>query len=150
MMDKISIAERSKNMSAIRGQNTKPEQLIRQWLFAKGYRYRLHVKYIPGHPDLYLSKYNTAIFVNGCFWHRHNNCKYAYTPKSNIEFWLKKFESNIRRDDEVKKLLEEQEIKQLIIWECTIKKMSKNVDDRCEMLSKIELFLSNDDQHLEI
>ena len=149
-MDIISSAERSKNMSAIRGQNTKPEQLIRQWLFAKGYRYRLHVKYIPGHPDLYLRKYNTAIFVNGCFWHRHNNCKFAYTPKSNVEFWNKKFENNIRRDDEVKRLLEEQGIKQLVVWECVIKKMARNIEYKYEILNAIELFLSSGSRFLEI
>ena len=139
-MDKLSTAERSKNMSAIRGRNTKPELLIRQWLFGEGYRYRINVKYLPGHPDLFLRKYNTAIFVHGCFWHRHKNCKYAYTPKSNMEFWLKKFDDNVRRDDKVRKLLEEQKTKQLIIWECTVKEMAKNGDYRSELLEKIERF----------
>ena len=137
-------------MSAIRGRNTKPELLIRQWLFAQGYRYRLNVKYIPGHPDLFFRKYNTAIFVNGCFWHRHSNCKYAYTPKSNTEFWFKKFDDNIRRDDEVRKLLESQNIKHLVIWECTVKKMTKNVDYRCEILGEIERFFTSTDLYLEL
>ena len=149
-MDKLSTAERSKNMSAIRGRNTKPELLIRQWLFAEGYRYRINVKYIPGHPDLFLRKYNTAIFVHGCFWHRHKNCKYAYTPKSNTEFWLKKFDDNVRRDDKVRKLLEEQKTKQLIIWECTVKEMAKNGDYRSELLEKIERFFLSTDLFMEV
>ena len=149
-MDKLSTAERSKNMSAIRGRNTKPELLIRQWLFGEGYRYRINVKYLPGHPDLFLRKYNTAIFVHGCFWHRHKNCKYAYTPKSNMEFWLKKFDDNVRRDDKVRKLLEEQKTKQLIIWECTVKEMAKNGDYRSELLEKIERFFLSTDLFMEV
>ena len=149
-MDKLSTAERSRNMSAIRGRNTKPELLIRQWLFAQGYRYRVNVKYIPGHPDLFLRKYNTAIFVNGCFWHRHSNCKYAYTPKSNTEFWFKKFDDNVKRDGEVRELLEAQRIKCLIVWECTVKKMVKNVEYRCEILEDIDHFLVSKDLYLEL
>lgn len=150
MMDTLSTAERSKNMSAIRSRNTKPEILIRQWIFARGYRYRLNVKYIPGHPDLFMRKYNTAIFVNGCFWHRHTNCKYAYTPKSNLEFWLKKFENNVKRDYEVKRILEARGVKHLIIWECTIKKMARNVDYKSEILQNIDHFLSSKEQYFEI
>ncbi len=149
-MDKLSTAERSKNMSAIRGRNTKPELLIRQWLFAQGYRYRLNVKYIPGHPDLFLRKYNTAIFVNGCFWHRHSYCKYAYIPKSNIEFWFRKFDDNVRRDAEVRRLLETQGIKNLIIWECTVKKMLKNDEYRSEIIENIDRFFTNADMFLEL
>lgn len=144
-MDKLSTAERSKNMSAIRGRNTKPELLIRQWLFARGYRYRLNVKHIPGHPDLFLRKYNTAVFVNGCFWHRHSNCKYAYTPKSNTEFWFKKFDDNVKRDGEVRELLEARRIKCLIVWECTVKKMVKNIEYRCEILEDIERFFTSEE-----
>ncbi len=149
-MDKLNTTERSKNMSAIRSQNTKPELLIRQWLFAQGYRYRLNVKYIPGHPDLFLRKYNAAVFVNGCFWHRHSNCKYAYTPKSNMEFWSKKFDDNIRRDNEVRKLLENQKIKHLVIWECTIKKMMKDAEYRYEKIENIERFFVNKDLYLAL
>lgn len=150
MMDSLSKAERSKNMAAIRGRNTKPELLIRQWLYDKGYRYRLNMKEIPGHPDLFLRKYNTAVFVNGCFWHRHSNCKFAYTPKSNIEFWTKKFDGNIKRDGEIRGVLENQRIKCLIIWECTIKKMLKNVEYRCEILDKIEHFFENNCLYLAL
>jgi len=149
-MDKINAIERSKNMSAIRGKNTKPELLIRQWLFSKGYRYRLNVDYIPGHPDLFLRKYNTAVFVNGCFWHRHKGCKYAYTPKSNIEFWLRKFDDNVNRDNKVQQALKSQGIKQLVIWECTIKKMAKNVEYKSEILGMVASFFASDTQRLEL
>jgi len=84
-------------MAAIRSTDTKPEVYIRKELFARGYRYRLHDARIPGHPDLYLSRYNAVIFVHGCYWHRHQGCKYAYTPKSRTEFWKKKFLDNVRR-----------------------------------------------------
>ncbi len=137
-------------MSAIRGKNTKPELLIRQWLFSKGYRYRLNVDYIPGHPDLFLRKYNTAVFVNGCFWHRHKGCKYAYTPKSNIEFWLRKFDDNVNRDNKVQQALKSQGIKQLVIWECTIKKMAKNVEYKSEILGMVASFFASDTQRLEL
>ena len=88
-MDIKSPEERSKNMAAIHSKNTKPEVYFRKLLFAQGYRYSLNSKNIPGHPDIYLKKYNTAIFVHGCFWHRHEGCKYAYMPKSRAEFWEK-------------------------------------------------------------
>ena len=89
MADIVSPEKRSQNMSAIRSKNTKPEVYLRKLLFAQGYRYRIADKSVPGHPDIFLRKYNTAIFVNGCFWHRHPDCKYAYTPKSRVEFWQK-------------------------------------------------------------
>lgn len=120
-MDILTPAERSKNMAAIRGKDTKPELYIRKLLFSKGYRYRIGSSAVEGHPDIYLSKYKTAVFIHGCFWHRHIGCKYAYMPKSRIEFWTKKFKANIQRDKTVRLLLEQSRIKNLIIWECTIK-----------------------------
>ena len=149
-MDKLTIEERSKNMSAIRSRDTKPELMIRKWLFAQGYRYRINVKSLPGHPDLYLRKYNTAIFVNGCFWHRHEGCKYAYSPKSKTEFWEKKFSQNIRRDKTVKEVLSEKKIKQLIIWECTIKKMARDTDYKTEIIRIITKFLKNNEKYTEL
>jgi len=101
MADIKSPEERSLNMSKIRSKDTKPEVWFRKKLFERGYRYRKHVSYIPGHPDLWLAKYNTAIFVHGCFWHRHSNCKYAYMPKSRTEYWQEKFDRNIKRDQVV-------------------------------------------------
>ena len=149
-MDTLSVEERSKNMAAIKSRNTKPELLIRKWLFAQGYRYRINEKTIPGHPDIFLKKYNTAVFVNGCFWHRHIDCKYAYSPKSREEFWEKKFAQNVRRDKVVKEKLSKEKIKQLIIWECTIKKMSRDLDFRENALHKISDFFINAEEYLEI
>ena len=140
-MDIKSPSERSKNMAAIHSRNTKPEVYLRKLLFARGYRYGLNSKTVPGHPDIYLKKYNTAIFVNGCFWHRHEGCKYAYMPKSRVEFWQKKFESNIKRDLKVKQELADMKVKQLVVWECTIKKMQKDKELENEMVRKIEKFL---------
>ena len=108
---------------SIRSKNTKPEVYLRKLLFAEGFRYRIAESSVPGHPDIFLRKYNTAVFVNGCFWHRHQGCKYAYTPKSRIDFWQKKFDTNVRRDSMIKRDLQNQKIKQLIVWECTIKRM---------------------------
>ena len=101
-MDIKSAEDRSRNMAAIRSKDTKPEIFFRKLLFAKGFRYRKNVNYIPGHPDLYLAKYHTAIFVHGCFWHRHKGCKYAYMPKSNHNYWVAKFDSKIKRDIRIK------------------------------------------------
>lgn len=143
MADSLTPERRSWNMSRIKNKNTKPEVYLRKLLFAEGYRYRIAPKYIPGHPDIYLKKYNTAIFVHGCFWHRHFGCKYAYTPKSRIEFWQKKFDDNIRRDDVVSEELNKRGIKQLIVWECTIKQMRRDAELESRILSQIGLFLDN-------
>ena len=124
-MDRLSKEKRSWNMSKIKSTNTKIEIEVRSILHKMGYRFRLNRNDIPGRPDIFLRKYNTAIFVHGCFWHRHKNCKYAYNPKSNIEFWQLKFEKNIERDREVKKLLHEMGINQMIIWECELKDPDK-------------------------
>lgn len=140
-MDIKSLEERSKNMAAIHSKNTKPEIYLRKLLFARGYRYGVNSKSVLGHPDIYMRKYNTAIFVHGCFWHRHEGCKYAYVPKSRIEFWQKKFDANIKRDKTVRKELLELKIKQLIIWECTIKKMKKDEIYRDKIAGQIIDFL---------
>ena len=141
MADILSPEERSRNMAAIRSRDTKPEVYLRKLLFARGYRYRIADKNIPGHPDIFLRKYNTAIFVHGCFWHRHPGCKYAYTPKSRIEFWQKKFDDNVRRDAVVAEELQKQGIKQLIIWECTVKQMKKSRSVESDYLSKVIEFI---------
>ena len=141
MADILSPEERSRNMAAISSRDTKPEVYLRKLLFARGYRYRIANKSIPGHPDIFLRKYNTAIFVHGCFWHRHPGCKYAYTPKSRIEFWQKKFDDNVRRDAVVAEELQKQGIKQLIIWECTVKQMKKSRSVESDYLSKVIEFI---------
>ncbi len=142
-MDIKSHEERSRNMASIRSENTKPEVFLRKLLFAHGFRYRLHKKGIPGKPDIYLAKYNTAIFVNGCFWHRHKECKIAYTPKSNVEFWEKKFQANIERDQRQQVQRDELGLRTLIVWECTIRKMMKDKKKCSEVLEKIIQFLND-------
>lgn len=149
-MDIKSPEERSRNMAAIHSKNTKPEVWFRKQLFAKGYRYSLNTNKVPGHPDIYLRKYNTAIFVHGCFWHRHPSCKYAYMPKSRVEFWQKKFETNQNRDLAVKIELNKKKIKCLIIWECTIKAMIKNPEIYRRKLNEVETFLRTDELFLDI
>ena len=150
MADIVSPERRSKNMAAIRSKDTKPEIYLRKLLFAKGYRYRIAEKSIPGHPDIFLRKYNTAIFVHGCFWHRHQGCKYAYTPKSHVEFWQKKFDDNNRRDALVKAELKEKRIKCLVVWECTIEQMMKLPQFRSQKIENICSFISSDDMKMEI
>ena len=113
-------------MQAIHSKDTKPEIYLRKLLFSLGYRYRSYAKNIPSHPDIYLRKYNTAIFINGCFWHRHKNCKFAYMPKSNIDFWKRKFCYNVERDKKIREQLMDRKTKQLVIWECSIKKMKRD------------------------
>ena len=149
-MDIKSAEDRSRNMAAIRSKDTKPEIFFRKLLFANGYRYRKNVNYIPGHPDLYLAKYHTAVFIHGCFWHRHKGCKYAYMPKSRQEFWNEKFERNIKRDEEVLRQLAEKNIKSLIVWECTLKKMIKSEAYLKERMLVVLDFLNSTDLFIEI
>lgn len=150
MADIVSKEQRSKNMSAIRSRDTKPEVYLRKLLFAEGCRYRIAEKSVPGHPDIFLRKYNTAIFVHGCFWHRHQGCKYAYTPKSRIDFWQKKFADNVKRDAAVKDELRKQNIKCLIVWECTIKRMMKTPKVESEIIKRCIDFMLSGEQTLEI
>lgn len=150
MTDIVSPEQRSKNMSAIRSKNTKPEIYFRKLLFAKGYRYSLNSKNVPGHPDLYLRKYHTAVFIHGCFWHRHFDCQYAYMPKTRVEFWQKKFDANRSRDCVVQKELLEKKIKCLIVWECTIKKMMRSGDVRDSVLGQAVEFLESEELRMEL
>ena len=115
-MDVHSKEQRRKNMSAIRAANTKPEMLVRKFLFSKGYRYRLNYSALPGKPDIVLRKYRTCIFVNGCFWHGHEGCKYYVVPKTNTDFWTDKIGSNIRRDREVRRKLTQMGWYCITIW----------------------------------
>ena len=149
-MDIKGSEERSRNMAAIRSKDTKPEIYFRKLLFAQGYRYSLNSSKILGHPDIYLRKYNTAIFIHGCFWHRHFGCQYAYLPKSRVEFWQKKFEANIKRDYAVRMELQNKGIKCLIVWECTVKRMKRNQMDCEKYLKMAEKFLEGNQALLEI
>ena len=150
MADSITPEKRRENMSAIRSKNTKPEKYLRKKLFAKGYRYRLYSPKVEGHPDLFLKKYNTAVFVNGCFWHRHQNCRFAYTPKSNCDFWKDKFNKNIERDLRVRTILKESGIRCLIVWECRIKEMMRDSDKEEQILDSISAFFLSNNDYLEI
>ena len=112
---------RSYNMSQIRSKNTKPELIVRKYLFANGFRYRLHSKSLPGKPDIVLPKYKTVIFVHGCFWHGHNGCKYFVVPKTKTEWWLEKINGNIDRDKKKFSLLRKEGWKVITIFECRLK-----------------------------
>lgn len=124
-MDHLSPEKRSWNMSRIKSKNTAPEMRIRSALHQLGYRFRLHVKELPGKPDIVLPKYKTVIFVHGCFWHRHKGCVRATTPSTNQEYWEKKFQQNVMRDK-----LEQDELKRMgwrviVVWECNVDKISE-------------------------
>ena len=137
-------------MARIRSRDTKPEEYIRKLLFRRGFRYRKNVSYIPGHPDAWLAGYNVAVFVNGCFWHRHQGCKYAYTPKSRVEFWNEKFVKNIARDQAVEEQLRANGIRSLVIWECTVRKMNRDKAAEEQVIDEISCFLRSDTERLEL
>lgn len=122
MSDKLTPQQRHYCMSRIRGKATKPELLVRHWLWSHGYRYRLNVKSVPGKPDIVLRKYRTAIFVNGCFWHGHEGCSLYSVPKSNTDFWIAKVQRNRERDQQEYKALHEAGWHVIVIWECQLKK----------------------------
>ena len=121
MTDRISPEHRSWNMSRIRNRDTKPELIVRSLLHRMGYRFRLHRKDLPGKPDIVLPMYHTAVFVHGCFWHRHPCCQLAYTPRSRVEFWKDKFDSNVLRDKQARRNLTMLGWKVVVIWECQTK-----------------------------
>ena len=109
-------------MSGIQSKNTKPEMLVRRYLYAQGFRYRLHTRELPGSPDLVLPKYRVVIFVHGCFWHRHANCRFATQPSSNIERWETKFQINVERDARNVAALQAAGWRVLVVWECELKR----------------------------
>ena len=125
-MDVHDKKTRSYNMSRIKGKNTKPEELVRKYLFSQGFRYRKNDKRLPGSPDIVFPKYKTVIFVNGCFWHGHEGCKHFVWPKSNDEFWKNKIETNIARDKKKTQVLEELGWRVIVVWECELKKATIN------------------------
>lgn len=133
MADVMTPEQRSRCMAAVKGKDTKPEMIVRKYLFSRGLRFRVQVRKLPGTPDIVLPKYNTAIFVNGCFWHRHERCKYFRLPKSNVEFWKEKIERNIERDKESMQALFDLGWKVVRVWECEL----RNKANREETLNKI-------------
>lgn len=150
MADIKSPEKRSQNMAAIKGKDTEPEKYLRSQLFHAGYRFRKNVGNITGHPDIWMKKYNTVIFVHGCFWHRHSGCRYAYTPKSRIEFWTDKFNSNVRRDNEVTTKLQEEGYKTLVVWECTLKKMKHDSELKQRIMQEIAEYLNSSELYKEL
>ena len=122
MADTITSEKRSWNMSRIKGMDTSIEIRVRKWLYHHGYRYRKNVSALPGKPDIVLNSYNTIIFIHGCFWHRHPNCKNATIPKTRTEFWKAKFERNVFNDNKNKEELEKRGYQVLVLWECDINK----------------------------
>lgn len=137
MADVHNKATRSYNMSQIKGKDTKPEMLARKFLHANGFRYKLHDKSLPGKPDIVLPKYRTVIFVHGCFWHGHKNCKYYVTPKTRTEWWLNKINGNITNDLKAANLLKQDGWKIITIWECQLKpeRIEKSLNSLLQKLS---------------
>lgn len=121
MADVHDKATRSFNMSRIKGKNTKPEMLVRKFLHARGFRYKLHDKNLPGKPDLVLPKYKTVIFIHGCYWHKHEGCKYFVVPKTRTEWWLNKINGNVANDRKALADLKNNNWKIITIWECELK-----------------------------
>jgi len=121
MVDVVDAATRSRMMSGIRGTDTRPETFLRKALHRAGFRYRLHAAKLPGRPDIVLASRRAAIFMHGCFWHRHEGCHWCTTPASNVEFWRSKFERNVERDRTVVETLHSMEWRTAIIWECGLR-----------------------------
>ena len=138
MSDTMTPQQRHYCMSRIRGKATKPELIVRQWLWSHGYRYRLNVKSVPGKPDIVLRKYRTALFVNGCFWHGHEGCSKYVVPKSNTEFWISKIDRNKERDRKEYEALHEAGWQVIVIWECQLKKTNTE-----ETMRKVEHSLNS-------
>ncbi len=130
---------RSYNMSRIKGKDTKPEVMVRKYLFSQGFRYRKNDRRLPGTPDIVLPKYKTCIFVNGCFWHGHENCRYFVVPKTNTDFWMNKINRNIERDKENFDALKQTGWKVIVVWECQLKK-----DKRETTLAKLVSVIKQD------
>jgi DNA mismatch endonuclease (patch repair protein) len=120
-VDRLTPEHRSWNMSRIRSSNTKPERMVRSLLHRMGYRFRLNRKDLPGTPDIVLPRHKAVVLVHGCYWHRHPGCRYAYTPKSRVEFWQAKFDANVERDKRVEAELVALGWRVFTVWECEVK-----------------------------
>ena len=143
MTDIQTPLQRHNTMSAIRGKNTKPEMIVRRGLWKRGFRYRLNYKRLPGHPDLVLRKYKTCIFINGCFWHGHEGCKYYTVPKTNTEFWVNKVQRNKERDERVKHQLNAMGWNCITVWECELKPAKREATLQSLAFTLNEIFLRN-------
>jgi DNA mismatch endonuclease (patch repair protein) len=147
MTDVVDVATRSRMMAGIQGKNTKPEILIRKALHARGFRFRLHVKDLPGKPDLVLPKYRALIFVHGCFWHGHG-CRYFKVPQTRPEFWLEKIGKNQRRDSLQEEALKAMGWRVLVVWECAVRSMRK--DKSSLLVDLIASWLKNESKYFQI
>lgn len=127
MVDRVSPQRRTEIMRAVRSKDTGPEILVRKAAYRLGLRFRLYAKHLPGKPDLVFRKWKTVVFVNGCFWHRHPGCKKSSIPKTNVEFWLKKFSDNVRRDEANYRKLEELGWHVVVLWQCQIRTIDEAV-----------------------
>ena len=124
-MDHLSTAQRSWNMSRIRDKDTRPELAVRRMLHRLGFRFRLHTRTLPGSPDIVMPRHRTVVLVHGCYWHRHPSCRFAYMPKSRVDFWNQKFAQNVRRDKRVARALRCDGWRVVTIWECQTPDPSK-------------------------
>lgn len=145
MTDVVDASTRSRMMAGIRGKDTRPELLLRRALHGRGLRYRLHGSKLPGRPDLVFPRFRAALFVHGCFWHRHEGCRYATTPATRPDFWQAKFDANVARDIRNQRQLEATEWRVGIVWECTIRK--REIDATA---SNVEAWLNSGEQSLEL
>lgn len=138
-MDDLTKEQRHRNMSNIRSTNTKPEEIVRKYLFSKGFRFRKNVRSLPGCPDIVLPKYKTVIFVNGCFWHMHN-CKRFKWPSTNIQYWKSKILKNVKRDKKSHEELIKLNWRVIVIWECELKRsmFEKTMEQVIKMIKKID------------
>lgn len=135
-MDRLSANGRSRQMSLVKSKNTGPELTVRKLVFSMGYRYRIHAAGLPGKPDLVFVRKKKTVFVHGCFWHRHKDCKKATTPASNTEYWLPKFAATVERDRQTLDSLHELGWKSLVVWECELK-------DIAALAKKLRAFLND-------
>lgn len=146
MTDIVDQQTRSRMMAGIRGKNTRPELVLRQALHARGFRFRLHPKNVPGRPDLVLAKHRAVVFVHGCFWHRHEGCRYVTTPSTRPEFWKAKFEANVLRDRAVQTTLMDAGWRVATVWECALRKQ----DQVAASVDALSAWLNSNDQRIEI
>lgn len=137
-MDVLSREKRSQIMASVKSSDTKPEMLVRRYLHAHGFRYGLHNRKLPGSPDIVLRKYKTVIFINGCFWHGHEGCKYYRLPKSNIEFWQTKIERNRQRDVETIEALKAKGWRVITIWECELRNIAQRGETLIQLVKDIK------------
>lgn len=137
MADVLTPEQRSRCMAAIKGKDTKPEIIVRKYLFSRGLRFRVQVRKLPGTPDIVLPKYKTVIFVNGCFWHGHEGCKYFRLPKSNVDFWKEKIERNVARDTRSETELKALGWRVIRVWECEIKTVAQRDENLKRLYDRI-------------